>query len=701
RGIRVRGRAEDAEGAPQAHLALQATLQADARAFPAPQTFYVLRCGADGAFAHPARFAAGRYAVRAPDGAVSVEPAEFALSAEEPAKVLTFKITRAAAGEVISGRIVDDSGRPVAQAIVQAAPAPGFRGGAMFVTAGKDGRFEVERKDADLDGPMTLSADRAGYERASTSAPVRWGARDVELVMRKGGVVEVLVLDGDHGRPLEDYGLRCFPTPETSRLLVFDTARLREAGRHADGLCVVPGVTRGSYWLIVEPLGEDRHASAPHRFEVSDSGAPRQVIAVFRSVARTVRVRKSNGAPVAGTAVELLRRVSADRQVDLETKVASIGSFAMNGGSCALRVTEGRTDEMGSLVLRGPPRESLFLRVLGPGHQPLVREVTFDVEHDLEVVVAAGATFSGKIGPPELLPQLHARDGLGRRTGEDEKPGVSLRFAGDPSREFPPAREAPPLGADGSFRLEGAPPGEWEVLLHVSTATSGRAITVGRVTLTDGEHLRRDYDLPYLVKGSVEGTVTLDGAPLEGALISFFGRLGAPLSDQRVHLQNVRCDAQGRYRAALMPGDYRATIQRKSGQKYAARVVASDALRVAAGASAVHDVALRTSKLTLRVTASDGATPLEGIRLELNGPLPDWSISTGTTSSEGVVVLDDVQAGTFVVNTWPRSLATDEARAELVRSGKDPKASMVEVGAIRVTPPESSATIALPPSSGY
>ncbi|HYC79293.1 MAG TPA: hypothetical protein VEI02_16870, partial [Planctomycetota bacterium] len=346
--------------------------------------------------------------------------------------------------------------------------------------------------------------------------------------------------------------------------------------------------------------------------------------------------------------------------------------------------------------------------VLGPGHPALVRDVTFDAEDDLDVIVSGGATLTGKIGPPELLPQLHARKGAAPGGAGIPTPGVSLRRAEDRFQEFPAAGLAPPLGADGSFRLEGVPSGAWEILLHVSEyvamdggfAISSRAILLGRVTLADGETTRRDYDLPDLVKATVEGAVTLDGIPLGDALISFFGNLGGAFADQRAYAQNIRCDAEGRYAATLMPGEYRATIQCPSQHGFPP-TAASDVLRIRPGVAATHDVALRSSRLKLVVTASDGATPLAGVHVFLQGPPPHWSISTEKTNAQGVVEVVGVQEGSFKVRVWPRHLADEEAQRRLFQLDKDPTPLMIEVGVLSVTPPETSATITLPASSGY
>ncbi|HYC79292.1 MAG TPA: hypothetical protein VEI02_16865, partial [Planctomycetota bacterium] len=408
RGTRIRGRVVDADGVPQANVALQANLESTPSSDPAPWSGHQFRCGADGAFTYEKRLSAGRYVVRPPVGATSIEPDGFTVAAEESEKVLEFKITRAGATDVITGTVVDDSGAPVARAFIDVSRSRGVVE-RRLVESKRDGAFAAERGDADPTVPVTLTATLDGYESATTEAPIPWGAKDVKLVMRRGGAIELLVLDGDAGKPLEEYGVRCFPSRETSPTRRSEMSRLREAGAHPGGLCRVRGVVRGTHWLIVEPLDEDRLPSAPHRFEASDTGAPRQVITVFRSVSRTVRVKRTDGTPVVGTSVELVRRVTKEQVIDVGTPACSVDGFVMNGCDRALLIGGGSTDGAGVFALRGPPRETLALRVLGPGHPALVRDVTFDAEDDLDVIVSGGATLTGKIGPPELLPQLHAR----------------------------------------------------------------------------------------------------------------------------------------------------------------------------------------------------------------------------------------------------------------------------------------------------
>lgn len=710
RGTKFRGRIVDPSGRGQAEMTLSLSLSGAAKAPASPRPFYSVRTGADGGFTREPLLSAGRYTVRIPEGATSIEPTAFELDGTEPERIFEFKVVLADESDFISGRIVDETGGPVPRAMITMTAAEGAGRVSMsgrIVQSRKDGSFKAERGERDRKVPVTLESSCEGYEPASTAEPVPWGAKDVSLVMRRGVFVDVVVHDGDLKIPLENYGVRCFPTPEASKPRGSHMMRLRETGAHPGGEARVQGITRGSHVLIVEPTGPEWLPGAFRSFDTTETAAPRQEVTMFRPLAKNIRVRRTNGSPVAGTAVDLLRRTTRETKADEHTQACTVDQLIFNWERSALLLSAGTTDSTGTVALRCPPKEPLVLRILGPGHTPLVQEVTFDSAADLDVVVASGATLTGRISPPELLAELHPRDASALPSEKGPHPGVSLTRKGDILDTFPPGRDAPPLGADGGFRLEGIPPGEWRVLLHRSerrtnehgSSTSLYAIPIGEITLAEGDEKKRDFDLPQLLAATIEGRVTLDGAALTAGSISFLGKLSNEFGAESSYSQNIGLTPDGRFTAAVLPGEYETIIQSLT-PRYRSWS-AGRSFRVGPGQQSKQDFDLQSSSVKIRVVGSDGKTPLSGVTLDLEAATPGQRFSTSPTNDQGVVEIEDLQAGVFTVSIWPKRLASAEARASLAKEGRVPDDLRVRIGTIVVTPPETTATLVLTPDTGY
>jgi hypothetical protein len=703
RGTRLQGRVVDSAGAPQADVDLHLNLDFS-RANPSPRGSHQLRTRADGTFGDERRLPSGRYRVAVPKGLRSIEPDGFTLGADEVDRNLDFKAVLVVAEEAIAGEVVDDSGAPVARASINYLPWSG--GSRWNVETRKDGTFTLQRTEKDAQEPVKISAHRDGFDSAETATRIAWGSKDVKLVLKRGLTVEIVVRNGDDGTALEEYGVRCFTSPETTKRRSSKDSRLRESGSHPGGVLQLQGIVRGTHWLIVEPTGVDWMPSQVHSFEVTDAGAPRQDITVHRPVKRTVHVKRSNGAPVVGTDVDVVRRGKRDQAIDETAYAQSEVGLWLGGNNSALLVSKGETDEAGNVEIKGPRGETAVLRVLGPGHVPWIGDVVFDDSGVFEVVVASGSTFSGRIGPPEILAQLHPRGDALAEVAAKPPPGVSLRQKSPRFREFPADRRNPPLGPDGAFRLEGAPPGPWEVHLHYSQvlrnaggySTMGSSYLIGRVDLVDGAERKEDYDLSHLLQATVDGAVTLDGKPMEEGSIGFFGVASGPLGDQRLSLQGIPLGAGGRFNAALTPGEHRVVVQFPKGDRFGA-LVGADAFRVRPGEKSERNFALRSSTLKFLVVGSDGKTPAAGVQLSLD--VPEWPVWSNPTSALGTAEVEGLQAGTVEILVRPRALASAEAQAALYHEGKNPADAMVRVATVTVTPPETVARIVLPASTGY
>jgi Carboxypeptidase regulatory-like domain len=720
-GTVVRGRVVDEGGTPQPKISvILAGPDPTPRGRMGPQSHFELVSKSDGSIASEAPLTAGTYRieVRPPVELVTPQAIDLAQGAEE--RLLEVKVRGPSDADAIVGGVQDEFGAPVRGADVDYSPR-GYKGNTSWsITSDEQGAFRIQRVDQDREKAVTLKASREGYDPPTASVKAKWGTKDVVVVLRRGVAVRVVVRDGNADQPLERYGVRCFRPPGTAPTRE-NSPRVREQGFHRDGIAEIPRIGRGRHLLLVEPEGEDWRGNAFRQLEVTDSGEPPPPleVTVWRAVNKTVRVRRKDGSPVLATGVDLLRRLD-ETPVDESTRAVTSDELFVPYERIAQRVDSGATGSAGTTELSAPPHEKLVLRVLGSGHAPAIKEVDFATDGPIiDVVVTSGATLAGRITPPELIPQLDARDfpDSPLATGGGYT-GVRLRKA-DPLRkppflEYPlvpvngvigRAQSAAPIEPDGTFRIDGVPAGRWEVHLRYTeqSGLSGSMTSshvIGTVELVEGEVREQTFDLGYLLKAELEGSVTLDGKPLETGTVSFEGRItqsdGTPA---RVLKQNRPLGAGGSFAASLWPGEYRPIVQfLREGRPQIMH--GAGVIKASAGERLTVAVALQSSVLKLRVLASDGQTPVADLALTVAVPDSEWNRTSQPTDVLGRAEIDGLPALEVPVSVWPKRLATLEARnAEKGLARHDD--ARIPVKTIRITPPLTEATIVLPMSLGY
>jgi hypothetical protein len=560
------------------------------------------------------------------------------------------------------------------------------------------------RRISSIEPPQPVGDEPAPPPRSdSRTITPRAFAEEAGVSDAPADTVQIRVIDGDSGKPLEHYGVRCFPASAKGWRTHGDNLRLRDSGRHQDGILELRCPSLERQLLIVEPEGKEWSPSVGVDFEMTGSGAPRQEITVWRNVTKTVRVRNQSGAPIAKSKLQLLR-LRSDEPIDEETRAFDTrGLYEVNGG--ALLIAAGETRVEGTVELSGPPRETLVLRALGP-HVPLVRKIDFGAApNPIELVVGAGATFAGSVRPPELIAQLGTeptpRRGKGLERGSFS--GVFLRRKDRTPRDFPIGDAAAPIGADGTFRIEGAPAGTWEVHLRYADPMGSTwhigSHCLGTVELADGQERRESYELSHLLRAGIEGTVTLDGQPLEEGSVTLEGETVGPDGEPRkMRAQGAKVESGGKFRLSFWPAEYRLVVWLGKG----GRLHGDELFRVGPGEILTKRFDLRSSLLKLRVVASDGATPLEGIQLQLQVPKCAWTVYSKSTDADGQVEVVGLPEGEIPILAWPKALSTNEAQVALAKKRKGPiDDARVRVATVGVKPPETRLTVVMPASSGY
>ena len=569
-------------------------------------------------------------------------------------------------------------------------------------------------------------SEEDGFEPYTTNAPVAWSTAGLRITLQRGCPVTVRVTDRTTGNPVERFGVRCFPLPGSS--LDPDRGRqLRCAGFHASGSLILDSVRRGKNVLLVEPLGGVHAPSTFHEVTVPGPGSTEVVVQVSCLVTRTVRVTQPDGTVVSNTRVQLVRpplqgTVGLDSRVGRSSLLRSCYPF----DEIVLLLDEGATGARGTLAIQGPPDETLALRVLGPGHPPfVVQGVSLEPAADvLEVVVPTGGTLVGKIGPDDVLRRLAPGKNAVARSREKSdpaeraayldkhRPGIRLvRHGQNPVAIGQSGHENKILlDSEGRFRVEGIEPGSWDVYFAFSLDNNVDVWSSFHNQLLDtvqdlraGETRHLEFDLGHLRTGTLTGCVFHRGQPLADHVVSFHGtRIDSRGRTVRVTGRSARTDHQGRFTVELFPGRYRASAAfAQVGKTNGARIQSPEEVEVVAGGRIACDFHLAGARLTIRVLAPDGKTPVTDMRLFVHFLSNRLRIRPAPTDARGEVTLDPVPPGRIELRAFPRGFESTRARRASLREGK--RVKTFPAGAIEVPPGETQVTrtIVLPPESGY
>src|SRR5690606_29134291 len=234
-----------------------------------------------------------------------------------------------------------------------------------------------------------------------------------------------------------------------------------------------------------------------------------------------------------GTQVELLREFGSEPTTMTTPALPFHALSSSSHHDRAAVALQGQTNSRGELELRGSPVGTYVLRILGPGHQPVLQpEMTLVADAPPHVVtVSAGATVIGKIGPPEMLEQLMpataagafaaAGDDVAKRRAVYERfrPGLLFVRTDAGKQSTHPVNGffgRLPLEEDGSFEVKGIPTGTWDLRIAYWLGNRGAENFVQTLAdLGEGEVRRIEADLSHLLPGRVTGVVKWNGVPFE------------------------------------------------------------------------------------------------------------------------------------------------------------------------------------------
>ncbi len=688
----VTGRVVDEAGRPvtkaQVTLGPLATLDQTpwqgSKMQPSPNC--ITRTDAAGAFAFRGSLPLGSYRVQVMDRRVA-QPQQLELVRERLQENLTIIVVGKTDLPTITGRVIDDAGKPVG-AWIHARVTHGAH--PMSARTGSDGQFEVRRPDGEPSEAATLSVVAEDFEAPAASKPVPWGTRDLEFRVVRARGLSLRVVDAADA-PVLDYRVRLLPQGGVGWLPGGDLQE-RARGPFENGTATIPGIKAGKWLVILEFPPETPFLKKRETIDLVEGGPNLFTLRAETGSRRALRVVGSDNKPVPGTRVQLCDL--AGRAFGPQTRVYGERMWLLNqwNPNVVLAQFEGTTDADGRVTLIGEGRRDFGLRILGPGNVLLERPgIRLDVEGELLVTVKRGARLIGKITPPEAMVELRRLAKLSEEQPFPANRRPSVQLLGTDGTRVPAPWQQVEDGAntmfeiadDGSFDITGLPAGSWHVQVAYQVVqgngASNEAFTATELTLAEGQAQRLDFDLSGILTGTLEGEVTRNSQFLAKAPITLErvadGRGGGAST-------RLETDAHGRFTFRARPGTY--TV------RDAKWVRAEAPAAVLTGETTRHTFRIAAGTLDLRVLDPAGK-PAVGV--EIVGPTDDWRMPPtkmdGTTNA-------DKEPQTVTLRVLPKRLQNREAMAKAWQEGvaaghQDPLAPhWLTVGTATITAGQTS-----------
>lgn len=568
------------------------------------------------------------------------------VSDDQPLEPQDISLHRPPSG-TLAGRVLLPDG--VTPAVgVKVAPFPlgrgeGWTGGFDFnriAVTDAEGRFawtDLPTATYGVCAPVSrfaLGEAAAGWESAVvTGCPVEVGKAGPEVVLRyrPGGTLNVRVVDAATGEPLLQPRLRwdlwsAPAPPQPSERLV------SEPRRRGRGLLCYEAWHPGLYevYAWAEGYAGAREAVAVRPGEVTELTLP---LAPLGYGALAGCVTLSDGQTPAALARIYLERLYTD---DPRGQIPAWDYTYLPGvvPTQAAAITEAD----GRFVVPKCEAGRYQLVVRKAGYVPLVQEVQIVAGQTQELTLALpqGGVVAGRVLAADGQPAPGRRVVLTTQEKRIEtfNPWYSYYWPLDLQQAI--------TAADGTYRLEGVPAGQWWAFIFEGEVPQGvRSIAVPSGGVAAGIDFRL-LPLTGEVAGTVRGT---DGTPLQGVFLRL-----TPL-DAPGGVVERYTDAGGKYRfEALMPGSWKLYV--------AAEGLANQVHEVQVGADVPCTVDFTLTPggtLSGRLAAADGA-PIAGAWITTAAPGRRWPAGAGLSlqgarsGADGTFTLPALAPGRYALS---------------------------------------------------
>ncbi|MGA0058420.1 MAG: MSCRAMM family protein, partial [Planctomycetota bacterium] len=579
---------------------------------------------------------------------------------------------------VIAGRVVDESGQPVAGAKVQPLLGgsgmkslfPMLLGRDRSVEAGEDGRFVLAGLEP---GEITFGAEAKGYVPATEKVEVRVAERrdDVVVVLARGASIAGTVID-DRGLPVAGAKVGVERMREIAPGLQFSSVdEESQVETDENGYFLVSGVEGPKVSLIARAAGHAQKTLG--EIELGDGSV---LFRLDRLGRITGSLLDTEGQPIAGSRISLSGRaveaVTTDAEGRFEIQDVAPGSVSLSAEGKGHVPVEGYTVHVvagatvGNVTLRAETGAVLVATVVDAKGQPV---------SGAEVRVTAAEEQGGMIdlgGGGGRIRRARAIS-IGLDAGEGGSP---MRFLDGGS-----LLRKERTGPDGVARIAGLPTGSVRVSAEGKTDAPSRAVDlqIPRRGTVDTILSLRPAGL-VLVR-----VVDATGQPAESVRFTLRGPENVPDAGQSPH--RGRTDPNGEATVAqLLEGSYSVVLELDAkptalggnggfqfviGDGSGGESLESTRRTVQVIANTTAEVVLQKPLLTRvfgTVTAADG--PAAGVRVTLRADSDQpmfggGSGNSATTSADGSFEIVDVAAGTYRLE-WGRGSQMVKHRDEIV-----------------------------------
>ncbi|HET9227956.1 MAG TPA: carboxypeptidase regulatory-like domain-containing protein, partial [Thermoanaerobaculia bacterium] len=545
KAARVQGQVVDSEGAPVAGVFLQIRpVPFQDQRLSSLRYLSELLSRADGSFSIPGLLPGGVYKLSASKpghGKMEVEIRTAPAGRPTPsARVIL------GTGVTMIGRIVDETGKPVEGAsvdLLQDDPT-----GFLQAVSDASGVFSIRGL---APGQYQLAAVRKGFSPITHSGvlmpegPARLDLGDITL--KAGAAIEGKVIDAE-GRTVEGAEVQASKTQEEMNFLSLgnqqaDVVTFSSKDGHFQIRDLEPGLR---YSVSV------RHPDYP----------PESLSGVEAPTAEPVTIELQPSRTLSGRVVGPDGEPVPDAEIMLVTQTG-FGSYV--GGML------GRTDSAGDFRGSGLRPGAIDLQISAPGYQKTAwRGIQIPRDRDPEPVII-------NLERGGIL-EVRAVD-------QEGNPMAEVRFHISPKARpvggmFMGGLFEPVSGADGTFRVTGLPPGEYNVFAHASQL--GRSV---ERTVRAGSGVTR-VDLLFERGVEVSGRVVNDdGQPIPSASVQL-----ATSSDQGSQAVGGSSQADGSFLIpSVLDGEHQLTASAKGYGK-------SEPRRLAVSGSRVEGIEIRLSR---------------------------------------------------------------------------------------------------------
>ncbi|MHC5066708.1 MAG: hypothetical protein ACYTG5_22350, partial [Planctomycetota bacterium] len=563
----------------------------------------------------------------------------------------------------IKGIARTEDGEPFAGAYVHA--YSGFN--SSNARTKKDGSFQLFGKGkVGEEVTLYLSSNNDDYEPIKQNLRSEWGEQDLKVFFRKvvSTGLDLTVVDAVSGEPIEEYGVRCFPTPFLNNRQGNKAVRLN--GPHDAGRVRVDELREGSNILIVLP--EDP-AYAPGKivyFDVDQASTAPIRVAIEKNKQLLVRVQDAAGNPLEGARVELLR-AQADNPITQQNDnyvrpMRAVGEAAGSmsyekmftnyyGIDMAWRMAEARTDEAGMATVRSTvPSVAHALRASMPDRpSSQLNEVSFAESAGVHVITMfEGAGLELTFRPAELLDKF---------TERGHELGVRLLALTGEGDEEPPAQpsnwETWELPRTGELSKMGLLPGEWRVMLQglhqIDVGTYQTMETeLAKIDLDEGKILELNIDPSAFIPSRIRGHLLVTGKAVQNPRLTVRRGPDPGAESERLYYPNqVTVNPTGEFETPpLSPGPYQFQLSLGAGGRTTS-FPWTEAIQLGPAQSIVHNLDLAAAALDLRVRDASGQSLPAGCRVTLIEESKNGARITGSLDEQSRLELELVPVGSY------------------------------------------------------